>query len=79
MTAWNALKTASDAGRAQGNVAWACIWIPNFTKSFYVQFFPGEIPLPEFSVGSAFQGAVSNTIAKYVGLDTAVEPTTTGA
>lgn len=71
---WETLRTASQAGTAANKATWACIWIPNFAKSFYVKFTPGEIPMPEFSVGSAFQGAISCTVNSYEGLQDAIEP-----
>jgi len=71
---WETLRTASQAGTAANKATWACIWIPNFAKSFYVKFTPGEIPMPEFSVGSAFQGAISCTVNSYEGLQEAIEP-----
>ena len=74
VAAWETLRAASQAGTADGKATWACIWIPNFAKSFYVKFTPGEIPMPEFSVGSAFQGAISCTVNSYEGLQTAIEP-----
>lgn len=73
-TEWDALRTASATATASGLSTWAEVWIPNFNYGFFVKFTPGEIPMPEFAVGSAFQGAVSCTINEYVGLDTAVEP-----
>ena len=72
---WETLRTASQAATAENKATWAVVWIPNFAKSFYVKFTPGEIPMPEFSVGSAFQGAISCTVNSYEGLQKAVEPT----
>lgn len=72
---WERLRTASSAGVADNKATWAVVWIPNFAKSFFVKFTPGEIPMPEFSVGSAFQGAISCTVNSYEGLADAIEPT----
>ena len=74
-TKWDALVTASAAARKTGLATWAVIYIPGLTKSFYVTFEPGDIPMPEIEVSSALEAEISCIINEYKGLDTKTEPT----
>lgn len=59
---------------------WFVVWAPNMAKSFYVVAqVPQNIPMPEVGQNALMTVAMSLTIEEYKGLDTAVEPTTTGA
>lgn len=59
---------------------WFVVWAPNMAKSFYViAQVPQNIPMPEVGQNALMTVAMSLTIEEYKGLDTAVEPTVTGA
>lgn len=72
-TLWTALQSASETGKAAGLATWAEVLIPGMDDAFFVTFTPGEIPMPEIGVSSAFQGEISNVINEYKGLSEKVD------
>ena len=55
MTAWDALMTAYEAGKAANKATWFTIVIPGLTKSFYFTGNPSSMGLPETSVSSVLE------------------------
>lgn len=73
-TAWDALTSAYETAKANNLATWAVIYIPNLSKSCYVTFEPGKIPLTDIAVSEALNAEISCTINEYKGWLTAVEP-----
>ena len=55
MTAWDALMTKYEAGKAANKATWFTIVIPRLTKSFYFTGNPSSMGLPETSVSSVLE------------------------
>ena len=75
ITAWDAILTAYETAKASGKSIWWDVFFPGLAKSFYIVAEPGLIPMPDIDLSSAADITINCTINKYVGLDTAVEPT----
>lgn len=74
VTAWNALITAYETGKAANKATWANIYIPSF-GSYYVKFEPGELPMPDLEVAGKLDIQINCIINEYEGLTTpGVEP-----
>lgn len=72
--AWDELTTAYETAKANNLATWAVIYIPNLSKSCFVTFEPGKIPLTDIAVSEALNAEISNTINEYKGWLDAVEP-----
>ena len=72
---WKALKTASEAARADGKATWGTVWFPASKYAYFFTFEPGELPLSDVEVASAAQLEISNTVNEEKGWLTAIEPT----
>ena len=71
---WDSLRSSAQTGWAGGKALWFEIVFPadsGMTDSFYFSGMPGEVGVPEISVGNAFQGEVTVVIREVVGYDTA--------
>lgn len=55
ITAWDALITAYEAGKAANKATWFTIVVPGLTKSFYFTGNPSSMGLPETSVSSVLE------------------------
>ena len=75
VTAWDEILTAYETGKASGKSIWWDVYFPGLSKSFYVVAEPGMIPMPDIDLSSAADILINCIINKYVGLDTAVDPT----
>lgn len=71
---WDEVLAAHEAGKKTGKSIWWDIFFPGLAKSFYIVAEPGMIPMPDIDLSSAADITINCTINKYVGLDTAVEP-----
>lgn len=82
VTALETMLAAAKTAKESNKEVWWDVWFPGLKKSFYIVATPGtKIALPEIGGGSPAEFPVSLTVNEYIGLDTAVEPTTatTGA
>ena len=71
---WKALKTASEAARADGKATWGTVWFPASKYAYFFTFEPGELPLSDVEVAAAAQLEISNTVNEEKGWLTAIEP-----
>ena len=55
ITAWDALMTAYEAGKAANKATWFTIVIPGLSKSFYFTGNPSSMGLPETAVSSVLE------------------------
>lgn len=55
ITAWEALMTAYEAGKAQNKATWFLIYIPELSKVFYFTGNPSELGMPEAAVSSVLE------------------------
>lgn len=73
-TAWASLLSAYD-GRTSGQFMWFCAYHPSRAKMSVYIVEPGSLPKPEYSVGSALQYTISNTLIDLPDDVTAAKPT----
>lgn len=71
---WGAMLEAYD-GRTSGQSMWFCAYHPSKTKMTVYIVEPGSLPAPEFTVGSALQYTITNTLVDLPEPITAVKPT----
>ena len=76
VAAWADVLTAYDTAAAAGNVIWWEVYFPKLTKAFFIQAIPGLLPMPDIDLSSASDVQINCTIQNYIGVDTAVQPTT---
>lgn len=71
---WKALKTASEAARADNKATWGTVWFPNSKYAYFFTFEPGELPLSDVEVAAANQLEISCTVNEEKGWLTAIKP-----
>lgn len=77
---WTDLISASDAARKEGKTTWFEVYSPYLSKAFFITATPPlKIPVPEFGGNANLTVEMTLTIDEYKGMDTKIEPTSTGA
>lgn len=78
-TEWETLISAYE-GLSGNKEMWFEVYSPKLTKAFFVKAQPPKaIPLPESDQNGLWTVEIVLTVSDYVGLDTAVIPTSSGA
>ena len=76
LTEWEAVLTAYE-GLTGNAEMWFTVYHPTMTKAWFFKAQPPKkLPMPEFSQNSLLTVEINLVVTEYVGMDTAVAPTT---
>ena len=76
LTEWEAVLTAYEALTGNAEM-WFTVYHPKMTKGWFFKAQPPKkLPMPEFGQNSLLTVEISLVVTEYIGMDTAVAPTT---
>ena len=76
LTEWEAVLTAYEALTGNAEM-WFTVYHPSMTKGWFFKAQPPKkLPMPEFGQNSLLTVEISLVVTEYIGMDTAVAPTT---